>query len=399
MDNFLLVGLDGGATKISGWTIDVDPANLSFTLGAINFQQDYRASSTFQPDFQSVNIKQQLRDFNSGIVIPTDEEKSQSQVYTQACVDVVKAISDQHPNQLILVGLGMPGLKMLDQRGIAVLLNGPRIPEYCSIVESQLQQMDVKLAGPIQRIGSDADYCGIGEEYSQNGSFRGVESAYYLGGGTGTADALKIDGTLIPFDKTKDWLAKSWELKNDKGISLERYASAGGIQSIYSEYSGIPVKELNKKDVFPDQLLDRAVNHEPEAVQTFQDISIYIAQLIFERMRTIFSGWKNDFSFVNPSREGLEIDHHFTGTLLERIIIGQRLGDLLEKSKPTEHLWQPLLVNLTDLVLFSYENQTFQDHYLQDGQFNPDLIISSALREAPALGAGIDAYLAYRRLN
>ena len=101
---------------------------------------------------------------------------------------------------------------------------------------------------------------------------------------------------------------------------------------------------------------------------------------------------------MNPSREGLSRNHHFTGTLLDRIIFGQRLGVLLETSKSTTQLWQPLLDNLTDLVFLSAENQTFKDHYLRDGQFNPDLIVNTALREAPAIGAGIDAYLYYKGL-
>ena len=397
-NNIILIGLDGGATKISGWTINVDPGKLSFTLGDTNVQKEYRTYEAYRPDFRAVDIKKQLRGFNSGIVIPTETEKVQAQAYTQACIDVLMEIAAENPGRPVLAGLGMPGLKMSDQRGIAVLLNGPRIPDYCQTVESAINKLGIKLIVPFQRIGSDADYCGIGEEYSAAGSFRDVASAYYLGGGTGTADALKIDGELIPFDKAKDWLAKSWELQNDKGKSLERYASAGGIQSIYSDYSGIAVDDLNRAQIFPDQILERAVEGEQDAVKTFRDISKYLAKLIFERMRTIFSGWKQDFSFMNPSREGLSRNHHFTGTLLDRIIFGQRLAVLLEASKSTTQLWQPLLDNLTDLVFFSAENQTFKDHYLRDGQFNPDLIINTALREAPAIGAGIDAYLHYKGL-
>jgi hypothetical protein len=35
-------------------------------------------------------------------------------------------------------------------------------------------------------------------------------------------------------------------------------------------------------------------------------------------------------------------------------------------------------------------------HYLTDGKFNLELIAISKLREAPAIGAGVDAWLNYK---
>ncbi|MFH1851210.1 MAG: hypothetical protein ABIA75_02595 [Candidatus Neomarinimicrobiota bacterium] len=394
----LLVGLDGGATKLSGWTVNSDSTDGSFTLGSTNIQKSYSEYADYTPGFQSVDIKQQLGEFSAGQIQPTDAEIRQGRCYTRACVDVISAIAAQFPGRPILAGLGMPGLKTADQRGIAVLLNGPRIPDYADQVEAELRSAGIELAAPIFRIGSDADYCGIGEEYSADGEFRDVGNAYYLGGGTGAADALKLDGELVPLDQTKTWLAKTWELQNEKGKSLERYASAGGIQSIFSACSGVPVEELNAKKIYPPQILQWALVGEPAAVAAFREISHFLAELLYERIATVFAGWNNNFAFMNPNRAPLFPDHPYRGTLLDRLIIGQRLGNLLNDSKTTPLFWKSLLENLTGLIAASaISDPRFREHYLCDGQFNADLIATSVLREAPALGAGIDACLHYRR--
>ena len=155
------------------------------------------------------------------------------------------------PDKNAIVGIGMPGLKTKNKRGIIALINGPRMPDYSQFIESRLLEANMSLVSPIAHLGSDADYCGLGEEYAENGLFKDVKNAYYLGGGTGVADAMKLNGKLVPFDNTKAWIAKTWEMKCDKNISLEKYASSSGIQSIFSMYSNIPVEELNKNEIYP----------------------------------------------------------------------------------------------------------------------------------------------------
>ena len=95
------------------------------------------------------------------------------------------------------------------------------------------------------------DYCGIGELYASDGSFQNTRNAYYLGGGTGAADALLLRGKLVPFDRIKPWMAKTWELKNHQELSLERFASASGFQFLYSVHSNIPIERLNADNIFP----------------------------------------------------------------------------------------------------------------------------------------------------
>lgn len=391
-DKLLIIGIDGGATKVSGWTA-VRNDDGTFQLGDMNVQKKYSEYEHYDPEFKPVDIKTQLKEMEEGIHL-TDDEKRQGLAYMYAAADVIIELVKANPGKEVLIGIGMPGLKTKDKRGISALANGPRMPEYASIIENRVMLNDVSLASPIHHLGSDADYCGLGEEYSADGQFRHVKNSYYLGGGTGVADAMKLHGKLVPFDAIKPWMAKAWEMKADSGKSMERYCSAAGIQSIYSEYSGIPVSELNEKDIYAPQILDRALKGDEAAAKTMKDVSYYLAELLFERMSTLYGGSQGKFEFVNPSKPKLIPHHPYKETLLDHIIIGQRLGDYLEESKGKQKLWEPMIEHLGELVRDNeHLTKEFKEHYLKGETFNEKRIVLSRLREAPAMGAAVDAWL------
>lgn len=395
MKNILLIGIDGGATKVSGWVINYQEQTQLFQISDINLQKKYSDYPDFNPGYTPVDIKTQLDEMNKEIHL-TMEEKKQGDVYMKTAADVIIGLLKKFPEKKALIGIGMPGLKTADKRGISAIANGPRMPGYSEFIELKIREENLTPGAPIAHLGSDADYCGLGEEYSADGLFKDVRNAYYLGGGTGVADALKLEGKLIPFDQAKSWIAKAWEMQCDKGISFERYASAAGIQFIYSRYSNIPVEELNNNHIYPPQILEKALSDDKAAVDTINDVSIYIATLIYERITTIYSGWFGLFSFVNPARELTEKDHKYRGVLLDRIIIGQRLGDLLYDSKQTPLLWSRIIERLSELFSKSNNNR-LKKKYLQNGRFRDDFIIISKLREAPAIGAGVDAWITYNK--
>jgi len=349
------------------------------------------------PSFKPVNIQLQLGEMNEDEIDLTVEEKLHGKSYMYAAADVIIELVKQVGADRVLVGIGMPGLKSKDKRGIVALANGPRMPDYCKVIEARVEAAGIVMDKPIHHLGSDADYCGIGEEYSKNGLFRNVENAYYLGGGTGVADAMKLKGKLLPFDQAKTWIAKAWEMKNSDGKSMERFASSSGIQAIYSEFSDILVPELNEKGVYPPQIMD-LYDEDPAAKRTFNDISYNIAKLLFERIVTIYSGWRHYFEFVNSNRADLEEKHPYRNILLDSIIIGQRLGDLLEASKGKDVFYEPFFDFLTKFIAeCPYLDGRFKNHYLKDDAFNEGIIKTSNLREAPAIGAGVDAYLTYHK--
>jgi len=391
LKNILLIGIDGGATKVSGWVINYQEQTQLFILSDINLQKKYSDYPDFNPGYIPVDIKTQLSEMNKEIHF-TNEEMKQGEVYMKTAADVIIGLLKKFPGKNALIGIGMPGLKTADKRGISAIANGPRMPGFSEYVELRIKEENLTLGSPIAHLGSDADYCGLGEEYSADGLFRDVQNAYYLGGGTGVADALKLKGEFIPFDQTKSWIAKAWEMQCDTGLSFEKYASASGIQFIYSRYSDIPVEELNNNHIYPPQILEKALSDDKAALDTINDVSFYIATLIYERITTIYSGWSGLFSFVNPARELTGKDHKYRGVLLDRIIIGQRLGDLLNDSKQTGLLWNQIIERLSELFNKNNENR-LKKNYLQNGRFREDIITISKLREAPAIGAGVDAWL------
>ena len=392
--HYLLIGIDGGATKVSAWVVIRDNEQNSFTLGKNHEECAYADIHGFNLDFKPLPIPQQLEDFQNDKATATVLEQSQAKTFIEACARVIIQLAEKIKKKNVLVGIGMPGLKTKDRRGIAVLANGPRIFDYADQVESRVKNQSIAFVKPIAHIGSDADYCGIGEKYARNGSLKGIRNAYYLGGGTGAADALLINENLIPFDHTKKWLAKTWEMKNDLGKSLERYASASGIQFLYSQHSGIDIDVLNRDKVYPLDIANRALTGEKAALATMDELTEYLALLLYERITTIFSGSQNLFQFVNDKREPLETNHIYRGVLLDRIVIGQRLGDLLGSRAGIEMLTKPLVRRLSALIDSSeHLTETAKAHYLHGNQLKDHILFSSPLREAPALGAGIDAYL------
>ena len=397
-DDFLLIGIDGGATKVNAWSIAMEEDGQTFSLGEYKAAKSYREIPGFIDNFQPVNINIQLGEIEKDDSRPTDSEKLQGQTYIEACARVIEKIVELSGKRRILVGLGMPGIKTRDQRGISAMANGPRLIHYADELEARLSKSGIEFVHPISHIGSDAYYCGLGEEYAKEGQFKNVQNSYYLGGGTGAADALKLRGEVVPLDEVKGWFVKTWEMKSSEGLSAEKYVSSSGIQTIYAALKNTTLAKLNEAEIYPPQIRERALKGEKEAVLTFEKVSRYLAKLLYERITSLYVGWQDLFAFVNPNRPKPSSEHNFMKVLYDSIIIGQRLGDLLRDSKGDRVLWMPLFEQLATLIRGSeYLDDTAKMHYCTNGTFNIELIKISNLREAPAIGAGIDAYLSWEK--
>lgn len=392
MGNFVCIGLDGGATKISGARLKRDPETRQFFLANDPFEAELRDSADYDPEFRPVDINIQLKEMESENIKVTEAETRQENAFVETALNVIRHTLQGTQTESILIGMGLPGLKTDDKRGIAVMANGPRMPDFANKLEEQCHNEFDYQFKPIRRLGSDADYCGMGEEFARNGAFSPVLNAYYLGGGTGAADALKINGRLIPFDYTKHWLAKTWELKNADGISLERFASAGGIQSLFAKIANRDLTEVMASNINADTILDKAIEGDSTAIKTMELVADGLADLISERIETLAIGWQNRFGFVNPKRQPLSETHEYMGMLLGRIVIGQRLGNLLQRSQSTSILWKPLVEKLSTFC-HEYPESLIRSYYTNPSGFRSDIIVFSSLRSAPVLGAGIDAWL------
>ncbi len=392
----IIIGIDGGASKASAYVIEVSNDGKSFTLGIHNSAKEYRDYNDFQTDFKPVGLPTQLEQIKNNNIRPTPAEINQSKAYYHAFSAIISDLVKRTKADNVLIGIGMPGVKTTDKRGIAAMANGPRMPNFATEIEQRLNNTGIALATPITKLGSDADYCGIGEEYAENGGFRTTENAYYLGGGTGAADAIKLRGDLKTFDECRAWIAKTWEMNDEFGRPMETYCSAHGIQTLYGELSGIPLLELNKNKIYLEEILKLAASDDKAAIATWQTVSKKLAELLFERINTIYCGWENNFSFVDHDKLPLISIHTYINTLLDKIIIGQRLGKILGFPTAKEYFVDPLINYLSELVNTNdYLYDRAKSHYIKSGKFDSKIIIASQLNEAPALGAGIDAFRNY----
>lgn len=393
MDTFQIIGVDGGATKVSAWDVHYNNTSKSFTLGEINHEVQYNSIPGYVSDFKPIDIPVQLAEREKSPIPVTTEEQQQEATYVEACAVAIEKITMETGVKSVLIGLGMPGLKTEDKRGIAVVANGPRMLNYSSLLEERLKAAGISLAGPIRQLGSDADYCGIGENATAEGAFKTSKNAYYLGGGTGVADALKLNDKVIAMDAVKEWMAKTWEMQNGDAISLERYCSAGGIQSLYATAINSTVEALNEQAIYPPQIAERALAGEAEAIKTMEKLSDTLAKLLYSRINTLFAGWQEEFAFMNPNKPKLESSHPFTGSYFDAIIIGQRLGMLYAESKTASVFKQPVLKRLNELIAQSTTlDEKAKAHYAD----LESIIHVSTLRAAPALGAGVEAFLTYK---
>jgi len=384
---YIIIGIDGGGSKVSAGIIESKDIS-TFTIKSLS-QQYYNERSEFNSDFSPVAMDIQLNEYNTEEYNVTNDEVLQGNAIIESFHNSIINLNIDKP---ILMGIGMVGLKTKDLRGIGAIANGPRMPKFCIQLENVLHKSNIHLYKPIQYIGSDADNCGIGEEYGKDGLFKDIQNGYYIGGGTGTADALKLKNELIPFDSISSWIAKSWEILNENNISMEQYTSLKGIQSIYSNYSEIPINELCNESIYANEIFSRALKNEQAAILTCEDITKYMSILIVERIETIFSGWQNKFELLNPKHSLLINNHPYKNNLLERIIIGQGLGKLFHLSKNTPLLWDPLHNNIYDMIqksrVLPSEAKKF---FFENGTLKKGFIMTSNLDNSALLGAGVTA--------
>ena len=77
-----------------------------------------------------------------------------------------------HTKKPLKIGIATAGIKDVNNRGITIMANGPRMPEYLNYIESKIKQSVFPLE-------SDANMCIWGEEYALDGALRNINNAYY----------------------------------------------------------------------------------------------------------------------------------------------------------------------------------------------------------------------------
>ena len=334
-----VLAIDAGATKVSGALVN-RINNNTFNLNDTAIEIQYKDHPNFNASFKTTNLNDQYRKFKI-----SELEIQQGNVYMDCIVNLIK---DFTSNSTLKIGIAAAGIKNRKNRGITIMANGPRMPEYLNYIETKINQS-------IQPLESDANMCVWGEEYAQDGSLRDIKNAYYLGGGTGTADGLKLNNKLIPFDQISNWIAKTIELKTKTGNSLEEYTSMSGI----------------------NKLINRLTNHE---------IGKIISKLLFERISTIYSGWNNQYQIDRS----LLSTHPYMDVLLDKIIIGQKLATFLQ-SKIGKDIYYFIVSELKSQC--SKANPIVKAHFINNEKFISKRILLSNLREAPIIGMGAKVWM------
>ena len=386
-----LLGLDGGASKVRGW--EIKPTSKGFDFEGTPIENKYQDHPKYLKDFSPVNLNQLLSEKAYGKIDPQKNEIEYGQVITETIAKTILDLVAQRTGKWV-IGIGFPGLKTRDKRGISAMANGPRMPNLVSNIENILDHEKIDLIDRIHQLGSDADFCGLGENEGKGGHFKNIDNAYYIGGGTGVADALKLHGQLVPFDQTQDWLGKSWEMEMN-GVPIESLLSVRGIQEQYSIVTGTHINELSKNGLYAQQILEKAQNNDQQAKETLAETGKNLGKLFFERIETIACGWQKRFNFINPERKDLIPEHDYLGTCLDQGIIGQRLGELLSRDIGSRIIRQ----ELENTIFFMMANT---DHLPRTfkSNFNPKTFFRiSNLRDAPALGAGISAWKTFMKKN
>jgi len=381
----LLIGADGGATEVKTHAVACDDLKqpTSFSLRPEAASRVYIHAKGFKP----VSVAEQFAQREAGRAELSRQEIAQGRLWTAAAAEAIVETAGQCGAKCVLVGMGMPGLKTPDGRGIDVINNGPRIPDYLDQLEKLLSSEGLALAAPIAELGSDADYCGLGEEYAEDGWFRDVENAYYVGCGTGVADALKLHGRVTPFDEASTWIQKSWQMSSAFGATFEKLVSAKSLNQVYENLVEDQSNE-EKARRFPERA---ALDGCPIAKCWLDAAALVLAELVFERIWTIKRG-----RAVLPHRgeayAKLVLSHKYRGTLLERVIIGQRLGQVYADGAYRAVFGGRVDCYLAEMIQGGGDDEMLA-RYLEgmEGRLKPGFIVGSKLRAAPALGAAAAA--------
>ncbi len=397
MDEIILIGIDGGASKVLVHKVDILINPMRFVALKPFIEVAYSASDSHNPKFKPIALHRQLKEQKNGTTPQTKPEADEEVAFIESFTKALRTILGENVTQDVIIGIGLPGLKTKNGRGISVMANGPRMPKFLDKLEKSLKKEGYTTLNPIHVIGSDADYCGLGEQWGDAGGMRGVKSAYYFGVGTGIADAMLLGGTNVPFDACKSWIAKTWEMMANEKDSYENLLSAKGIQARYAVLTETSVEELDRGEIYPWQIYERALLGEEAALEIVESTAQALSELLFHRIQTLALG-APDSLFQDTSRT-LEAEHDYLGQVFERIVIGQRLGDIWEFKKFTPLLLDPVNEKLGRMIHSSGLPSEVKSSYLtKTNRLRDDLIIHSELRHAPALGAAVDAYLEWIEL-
>tara|TARA_B100000959_G_scaffold51121_1_gene53050 strand:+ start:2844 stop:3782 length:939 start_codon:yes stop_codon:yes gene_type:complete len=273
MADHIVIGIDCGASKVMVQTASFDRELNRVTPGNTNVEYSYSDHSNWNENFLPIDLDIQRSEYSDGRIYLTEAEINQGSVIIET---ILKAISDTNTDS---AGLCFPGIK--DDKGVVIMANGPRIPDLVERIEG------------IESLFNDSDCCVLGEWRSTVGKMQDCKNAIYIGGGTGIADGIILDGKLIDFNQTEE-AKRSWELQLPDG-SVESQLSPAGMINQNNKLYGSNINTLVE------------LSESDGCMVIFEKAIEAFSFLIHDRI---------DFFYKNNS-------------IIEKIVIGQRLGAFL----------------------------------------------------------------------
>ena len=223
MSDDLLAGIDCGATKVMVQSGAYCSKTSKISPGSIYHELHYSDHPGWNFNFKPIPLNIQKNEYQSSNISLTNEEIDQGNVMIETIVSSIKIIEDHK------IGLCYPGLK--NHTGIVVMANGPRIPNLAHHIH------------PIKNILNDSDCCVIGELKSTIGMMQDTENGIYIGGGTGIADGIILNGEILNVTNTVG-VPRCWEISVSSNETVETLLSPAGIIKRYNDQNNTDVKVL-----------------------------------------------------------------------------------------------------------------------------------------------------------
>ena len=278
MVNRQLLGIDCGGTKVLAQSASFDSETGLVSPGEFHLEVNYSDSPNWNPNFIPIHLDLQRQEFSERNIFLTEPEMDQGDVIVETIQNVIfKSESDS-------IGLCFPGIK--NDRGVVIMANGPRIPDLLERIPE------------IDSLYNDSDCCVVGEWKSTIGKMKNAKNSVYIGGGTGIADGIILNGELIDFNERDD-VKRSWELIMENGQSVESCLS-------------------------PKEMIDQWNFSNKDKVITLDQLSKNKnSKLIFNKAIIAFSYLvQNRIQFFRSNN-----------SIIEKIVMGQRLGMFMADSK------------------------------------------------------------------
>lgn len=362
-----LIGVDGGATRVRALEVEVDsaPGAVRLRAGARTASAAHRAVPGFEtPAEQGLYDEPEL-----GRVTPAERE--QAWAWIESTARCVLEVARARGAVSVLVGVAMPGRKTEDGRGIAFALNGPRVPDFLDRLGEQLVADGLELAAPLAGLYGDGWCAGLGERGAEGGGLGApLRTAYYIGGGTGLAEALVLGGEQLPLERVEDWFPRAWRMRWNQA-PLEDWLAVGGLNRRWAELSGFELPLEHGR--FPEDQLRR----DPRARELLEQTGEALGHLIAHRAVALATGVPPELGVLGAQS-------------LERVVIGQQLGRLF--GDPRTH--SALRASFERMFDEQLRRTGLDALYPPDGgggSARRELVRVSRLPHAAALGAAIGA--------